>query len=128
MPERLVRFLLLMAEDPATWEQASAAEREAVMAAHTAFDRAVRERATMVAGEALAAATEARTLRPGHGGGRVVTDGPFVETVEQLGGFYLVDAEDLETVTDLADLLPTTYTIEIRPVLDLTALEPEAGH
>ena len=47
----------------------------------------------------------------------VVTDGPFVETKEALGGFYVVDAPDLDTITELCQLLPSTYTIEIRPVV-----------
>lgn len=119
-----MRYLLLMADDPATWENASDAEREVVMQAHADFDRAVRERATMVAGEALAGATEARTLRPQEGG-RMLTDGPFAEATEHLGGFYLVDAPDLETVSALADLLPASYTVEIRPVIDVSHLEPE---
>ena len=111
-----MRWFVLLADDPGSWENATEAEREAVMAAHSAFDAAVRERATLVHGEALADAREARTLRPGPDG-RVVTDGPFAEAAEQLGGFYVVDAPDVDTVTELCQLLPSTYTIEIRPVV-----------
>ncbi len=119
-----MRYLLLLAEDPTVWENATAEQREAVMAAHTAFDRAVRERASMVAGEALADAAEARTLRP-QGDTRMLTDGPFAEAAEHLGGFYLIDAPDLATVTEVADLLPASYTIEIRPVIDVSGYDYE---
>ena len=57
----------------------------------------------------------ARTLGPGDD--RVVTDGPYAETVEQLGGFYLVDLPDLDAAVGAARLLPSAYTIEVRPVL-----------
>jgi hypothetical protein len=53
----------------------------------------------------------------------VVTDGPFAETAEQLGGFYLVDARDLDTMVDLCDLLPRDYVIEVRPVADMSKAE-----
>ena len=59
------------------------------------------------------------TLRPvGPDGRRAVTEGPFVEAVEQLGGFYLVEVGDLDTMIDLAALLPDYYELEIRPVTD----------
>lgn len=117
-----MRYLVLLAEDEQSWEQATEAQREAVMQAHYAFDAAVRDRAVMVAGEALAGADEARTLRPGDGE-RVVADGPYAESAEQIGGFYLVDAPDLDTVTELVGLLPAGYTIEIRPCIDISGYD-----
>ena len=120
-----MRYVVLLADDPRGWETATEAEREAVMQAHTDFDKAVRERASMVAGEALADASEARTLRPGAGG-RSVTDGPYAEAAEQLGGFYVIDAPDLDTVTELCQLLPASYTIEIRPVVVIDGYDYEA--
>lgn len=113
-----MKFLILMAEDPAVWEQATESERAAVMEAHGRFDAAVRERDAMLAGEALDEAASARTLRPGPGG-RVVTEGPFAEAAEHLGGFYLIEAETVEAAVELADLLPAGYTVELRPVIDI---------
>ena len=46
----------------------------------------------------------------------MVTDGPYAETVEQLGGFYLVELPDLDAAVEAARLLPSAYTIEVRPV------------
>lgn len=108
-----MKFVLLMAEEDhyARWDAADEATRERVVADFEAFDAAVAERGSVVGGEALARPAEARTLR----GGRV-TDGPYAETVEQIGGFYVIDVESLDVAVDLARLLPREYTVEVRPV------------
>jgi len=113
-----MRYLVLMYQDEQIWADATSEEQQQVMAAHDAFDKAVRNRASLVGGEALASEGETTTLR--HEQGRpVLTDGPFAESTEQMGGFYLVDADDLDTMLALAKLLPEGYTIEIRPCVDL---------
>jgi hypothetical protein len=71
----------------------------------------------MIAGDALHRPQSARTLQPGEE--RRVTDGPFVETVEQLGGFYLIDVPDLDTAVTAAKLLPREYRVEVRPALGI---------
>ena len=88
------------------------------MARHEAFGEACHERAgvEMLGGEALGDGSTATTLRT-RGGEMTITDGPFAEAAEQIGGFYLVDAPDLDTVVDLCRLLPA-YDIDIRPVPD----------
>jgi hypothetical protein len=113
-----VKVLVLLAEEEARWAEASPEVRQEVMDAHTAFHKAVAERATMLAGEALAGTTEARTLRHVDGA-PLVTEGPFAETAEQLGGFYLLDAESMDVVLELCRLLPEGYAIEARPVIDV---------
>ena len=57
-------------------------------------------------------------------GKRLVTDGPFAETREQLGGYYLIDAQDLDEAMTIAEQIPVAKfgTIEIRPVLEITGL------
>jgi hypothetical protein len=112
-----VKFLVLMTEADhfARWDACSAAEQQAVFDCFRAFDEAVSARGEVVGGEALTRPEEARTLGPGDD--RVVTDGPYAETVEQLGGFYLVDLPDLDAAVGAARLLPSAYTIEVRPVL-----------
>jgi hypothetical protein len=114
-----VKFLVLMAEED-TWERWNAltdAEQQDVFDSFTAFTEAVKERGTVLAGEALGRAESARTVRPGPG--RRVTEGPFAETVEQLGGFWLVDLPDLESALRAAKLLPEAYSVEVRPVVDM---------
>ncbi|WP_153397840.1 YciI family protein [Ornithinicoccus halotolerans] len=114
-----MKYLLLMYGDESHWDTAPAEERERIMRAHQDFGRAVAERAQLLGGEALAPADTTTTLGPDTGSGRAVTDGPYAETVEQLGGFYLVEAADLDVMTELCGQLPGYYTLEIRPALEL---------
>jgi hypothetical protein len=115
-----MRYAVLLYQDERVWTQATAEQREAYHAAHKAFDEAARARAEVYGGEALTSMVNATTLRHDTDGNRLVTDGPFAETIEQLGGFYLVEAPDLDTLTDLCDLLPHAYAIEMRPVADMS--------
>lgn len=115
---------MLTASDPAAWETASAEVRERYFEAHRAFERAVAQRGAKVAGAALAGADTATTLRHAGGGTLTVTDGPFAELTEEIGGFYLVDLPDLDAAVAAAALLPTSYAVEIRPVIEIEAYEP----
>jgi hypothetical protein len=117
-----VKALVLIAAREAEWAEASAEERQAVMDAHTAFHKAVADRARMLAGEALARSTEVRTLRHVDGV-PVVTQGPYAETAEQIGGFYLLEAESLDLVVELCRLLPASYAVDVRPVIDIEGYE-----
>jgi len=114
-----VRFLLLMAEADhfEKWEAADDAHRERVYADFRAFDEAVKTRGSIVGGDALDRPSSARTVLPGDD--RPVTDGPYAETVEQVGGFYMIDVPDLDTAVGLAALLPREYTVEVRPTLEV---------
>ncbi|GAA1586741.1 YciI family protein [Kribbella karoonensis] len=118
----MTRFLILMAEPDhfARWNASGDAEHERVLAEFRAFTAAVRERGRFLAGEALAHPRDARTLRP-DGDGRRLTEGPYAETVEQLGGFYLVELPELATALELAALLPREYDVEVRECLDVGA-------
>src|SRR6478609_8007804 len=117
-----MKYLVLLAADERDWATATPDERQRVMEAHDAFHRAVTERATMVAGEALAQSSEGRTLR--HVDGEpVVTEGPYAEAVEQLGGFYLLEAESMDLVLDLCRHLPSSYAVEVRPVIEIEGYE-----
>ena len=113
-----MKAVVLLAATEGGWDTATAEQRQEVMDAHTAFHKAVAERATMLAGEALAESREARTLR--HvAGSPVVTDGPYAEAAEQIGGFYMIEAESLDLVVELCHLLPSSYAVEVRPVIDI---------
>ena len=100
------------------WEEQTPEQQEAEMAKHVAFDEACAERpgVEILSAEALGDGSVATTLRT-RGGELTITDGPFAEAAEQIGGYYLLEAPDLDTVTDLCRLLPA-YDIDIRPVLD----------
>jgi hypothetical protein len=117
-----VKALVLMAAPESDWDAATPEQRQATMDAHTAFHKAVAERARMLSGEALRRSHEARTLR--HVDGEpVVTEGPYAETAEQLGGFYLLEADSLDLVLELCRVLPSSYAVEVRPVIDLEGYE-----
>ncbi len=115
-----MRYLVLLAGDESVESGMSEAEIRAEMADHDAFSQAVSERGTIVAGEALGDSATATTLRhrDGKGDGEIMlTDGPYAETAEQIGGFYLIDVPDLDQMTELCALLPAWYSVEIRPVV-----------
>jgi len=117
-----MRYVVLIATDPTRWEQATPEARQGYFDAHTAFEREVAARGTKVSGAPLASADTATTLRHGADG-LTVTDGPFVELVEQFAGFYLVDLPDLDAAVATCSLLPETYTVEIRPVVEIEGYE-----
>ena len=116
-----MKYLVLLYQDEQIWASADAAEQATYFEAHEAFDAAVADSAKMLGGEALVSVANATTLRH-RDGQAVITDGPFAETVEQLGGFYLVDAPDLDVMLRISRLLPKAYTVEIRPVADMSEL------
>jgi len=118
-----MRYAVLLYQDERMWSEATAEQRATYHAAHTAFDEAARSRGALLGGEALTSAANSTTVRRGRDGDRVLTDGPFAETTEQLGGFYLLEAPDLDAATELCALLPEDYAIEIRPIADMTDAE-----
>jgi hypothetical protein len=103
-----------------TWDQLSPEDQEAGMAKHFAFGEACDARADVeiISAEALGEGAAATTLRT-RGGQMTITDGPFAEAAEHVGGFYLLDAPDLDTVIELCRILPA-YDIDIRPVIDVS--------
>ena len=121
-----MKALVLMAGTEGGWDTATAEQRQEVMDAHTAFHKAVAERATMLAGEALAESPDARTVRHVDGS-PVVKAGPYAESAEQIGGFYLVEAESLDLVLELCRLLPSSYAVEVRPVIEIEGYEDTRG-
>jgi hypothetical protein len=100
------------------WDEMTSEEQEAGMAKHVAFDEACAAKpgVDIVSEGALGEGSMATTLRT-RGGQMTITDGPFAEAAEQIGGYYVLDAPDLDTVIDLCRILPA-YDIDIRPVLD----------
>ncbi len=101
------------------FEEMSAEAQQTLMEKFGAFDAACRERdgVELLGGEALEGGSMATTMRT-RGGELTITDGPFAESTEHIGGYYLMEAPDLDTVTSLCSVLPA-YDIEIRPVIDM---------
>ena len=93
-----------------------------------AFDQAVRDNRQCLASEALQSVTTATTVRVRQGQ-ISVTDGPFAETKEQLAGFYLIEARDLNEAIQLAAQIPPARVgcIEVRPIRDLPGRDRAGG-
>jgi hypothetical protein len=113
-----MRFLLLLYGDEAAEVALGAEERKRMVEEHIAFSAELRGRGAIVAGEPLDASAAAKTVRRRD---RRVTDGPFIETREQLGGFYIVEAEDIDAAVEMARRVPDSpgLMVEVRPIPDV---------
>lgn len=112
--------LLIGSGDVRPWAELTDDEQASMMGQFGAFDVACRERdgVELLAGEALGEAGDATVMRTR--GGRVeLTDGPYAEVIEGMGGFYLLEAPDLDVVVDLLKVLPP-FDIQIHPTIDVT--------
>lgn len=112
--------LLIYTAQPTEAPSDEAVQQE--MDAYNAFTREVTERGAYKGGEALQGTETATTVQV-RDGRTITTDGPFAETKEALGGFYLVEAKDLDQVIKIAAMIPgaSRGSIEIRPVWELPA-------
>ncbi|MEJ7838682.1 MAG: YciI family protein [Thermomicrobiales bacterium] len=90
------------------------------MAAHDAFSRLFADRGGDVQGEALQDQETAKSIRKHASGEFLVTDGPFVELKEQIGGYYLFDAADIGEAVEMAKQCPIYAGHEVRPVVDFS--------
>lgn len=112
-------FILLAGYGETTpFEELTPEEQEAEMAKFMAFDQACADApgVEMLGGEALGDGSMATTLRT-RGGEFTITDGPFAEAAEHIGGYFAVEAPDLDTIIELCKVLPA-YDIDVRPILD----------
>lgn len=112
-----MRYLVLLYDDEANGAEPGTPAFDAELAAFRAFEKLADE--TIVGGEALEPVATARTIR--HDGGVVdVTDGPFAETAEILGGFYVLESPTLDDTIELVRHIPTvdSGTIEVRPLVE----------
>jgi hypothetical protein len=113
----MTRYLFLIYGDESEAAGATPEQWQAMLDAHNAWGEKVEASgASMVAAEALQPTTTATTVRSGANATPMVTDGPFAETKEALGGFYLIDVEDLDAALALASALPAS-TVEVRPIM-----------
>lgn len=126
-----MRYLCLIYENEKAWESMPPAETEALMGEYFTFTEQIRGNGKFVAGEALQPTGTATTVKV-RNGKISTTDGPFAETKEQLGGFYLIDAKDLNDAIQVAAKIPSARlgSIEVRPVIDFSqemAKQEQAG-
>ncbi len=116
-----MRYVCLIYENHAETAKIMETEGDKIMAEYFTFTSDIKNSGHYKAGEALHPTATATTLRI-RGGKLQTTDGPFAETKEQLGGFYLIDAKDLNEAIQIASRIPGCRlgSVEIRPVVDFS--------
>jgi hypothetical protein len=115
-----MKYLALIYGDTDRWESMSSDDQESMRHRYRAFAEEAGQRGALVGGFELDAASTATTLRAGDGG-PIVTDGPFAETKEQLGGYFLLECGSLDDAIELASKIPAAQNggaVEVRPVLE----------
>ena len=117
-----MRYVLLIYNDELEWANLSDERRSAIVREYFALTDELRSQGTYLAGAPLQPTSTATTVRV-RNGEQVVTDGPFVETKEQLGGYFLVEAESDEEARAVAARIPAAHygAIEVRPLVPIAA-------
>jgi hypothetical protein len=110
----MAEYMILIYENEESYARATPEDFQRVMDAHNRFpDQVVEAGGTLLGGKALQGSNVATSIRAD-----IVTDGPFVETKEVLGGYYLIEAADLDQALAIAKLCPAGYGgVEVRPVM-----------
>ena len=114
-----MKYMLLICDDEQAWAKLSEADRRQIYAEYGQFSQQIKANGNYVAGSQLQPTSAATSIRV-RNGKRLVTDGPFAETREQLGGYMLIDVRDLDEALAIAARIPLARTsiIEVRPVRD----------
>jgi hypothetical protein len=114
-----MKYMLALFGDESGWEDVTPEEMKAAMDRWVELDTQLVEAGAFIAGEGLQESRTATTIRV-EGDERPVTDGPFAETKEQLGGFYLIECDNLDQALEWAKKVPMSEggKIEVRPVMD----------
>jgi hypothetical protein len=121
-----MKFLLLMQINPDVLEALTDEQRDFVGSGHEAFMKTIKESGELIVTQALADPTNSAVVRV-RDGAPVVTDGPFLEAKEFLGGYYMVDVADRDRALELAAMIPDAsiegLAVEVRPVMFSAGLE-----
>jgi len=117
-----MQYLLLIYDEEAKWANMAEDDRKALYGAYMAFTNELRESGAYVAADQLQPIATATSVRI-RDGEQLATDGPFAETKEQLGGFYLIEVDSHDEAVEWAAKIPSaqTGTIEVRPLVQITA-------
>nr|WP_042182493.1 YciI family protein [Kibdelosporangium sp. MJ126-NF4] len=112
-----MKYMLLLHEQDTDWTSVPQDELDKALSAHGEFVQYLTKRGRPFSGEALRPSYTATTLRP-KGDGVLVTDGPYVELKEHIGGFYVIEADTLDEAIEVAKRAPMGSGTEIRPIWD----------
>ena len=118
-----MQYLLMIYHNEAEYAKIDAATRQKMLGEYQAFTQSIIQSGNFKAGDRLQPITTATTVRV-RDGKMLTTDGPFAETREQLGGYFLIDAKDLDEAIGIAGRIPGARwgTVEIRPVVEIAGL------
>ena len=113
-----MQYLLLIYGEEARWNEIEQKERDAVLEEYMSFTKSIAQSGYYRGGNELHRTLRAKTVRL-RNGKRVVTDGPFAETKEALGGYYLIEAGDIDEAVEIAARIPSVRwgSVEIRPII-----------
>ena len=117
-----MKYMLLIYHDEQSWSAISEAERQQIYLEYRKLRSDLQSRDQFVSGSQLQPIATATSVRV-RDGKELVTDGPFAETHEQLGGYFLIEAKNLDEATSIAARIPAaqTGTIEVRPLVETVA-------
>jgi Uncharacterized protein conserved in bacteria len=115
-----MRYVLMICTEETTDLALSPEEETALMAEYNAFGEEMGRRGVLLGGERLRPTTDATTVRV-RDGETITSDGPFAETKEQMGGYFMVECKDLDEAIEVASKIPSAKsgTIEVRPVWEM---------
>ena len=119
---KAMKYMLLIYHDEQSWEGITDGERQQIYSDYRNLRGELESRGQFVSGSELQPVSTATTVRV-RDGKELSTDGPFAETHEQLGGYFLIEAENLDQATNIAARIPSakTGTVEIRPLVESAA-------
>lgn len=120
-----MKYMLLIYHEEQAWNDYSEAERQEIYGEYRQLMQDLETHGQCLAGDELQPANTATSVRV-RDGKQMVTDGPFAETREQLGGFFLIEAKDLQEAISIAGRIPSARTgaVEVRPVVEAVAAMP----
>jgi hypothetical protein len=114
-----VKYMLLIYHDEQKWDRRTEAERQQIYLEYRELRQQLQSSGQYLAGDQLQPTTIASTVRV-RDGKQLVTDGPFAETREQVGGYFIIEANDLDEANSIASRIPSARmgAIEVRPVVE----------
>ncbi|HTR03449.1 MAG TPA: YciI family protein [Thermoanaerobaculia bacterium] len=115
-----MRYLLLIYDAESKWASMSEEDRGRMFQEYMSFTDSIKKSGHWIGGDPLQPTTTATTVRV-RNGKPATTDGPFAETREQLGGFYMIQASNLDEATGIAARVPSARigSIEVRPIMEM---------
>ena len=123
-----MKYMLIIVGEEGGWQDVSPEDMKAEMGRWFAYGQELEQAGAHIAGEGLQESHTARTVRVSPRGERLVTDGPFAESKEQVGGFYLIECSGDDEALEWAKKIPLRAgAVEVRPVMDYTQFDPEAA-